>query len=196
MKVIVVHGSPRKQGNSSFLAGKFLETLDCSDVSEVYLSDLQYKGCKGCMACRKKTEACIMRDDLTPVLAGIKAADVVILAAPVYQEYINGDMKCLMDRFFSYLSTDHFQRLAAGETDVPTRLGAGKTVVMILAQGQPASLYPYLNDSLTAVMREMGFTHVEIARCCDLNSSKDSRIREDLWDMLAAIGKGILARNK
>ena len=56
MKVIVVHGSPRKQGNSSFLAGKLLETLDCKDVSEVRLADLQYKGCSGCMACRKTSE--------------------------------------------------------------------------------------------------------------------------------------------
>jgi multimeric flavodoxin WrbA len=52
-------------------------------------------------------EECIIRDGLTPVLAAIKEADVTVLAAPVYQEYVNGDMKCLIDRFFSYLSADH-----------------------------------------------------------------------------------------
>ena len=135
-----------------------------------------------------------MRDDLTPILAAIKASDVTILAAPVYQDYLNGDMKCLLDRFFSFLAPDHFQRLAAGETDIPTRLGQGKTVVMVLAQGQPEPLYPYLKDSLTAVMREMGFAHVYIARGCLLNSSKDSHSREDLGEMLAAIGGEIRAR--
>ena len=196
MKVLAVHGSPRKQGNSSFLAEKFVENVHSDDVTRHYLSDLRYKGCSGCMACRKKAEDCVMRDDLTPILADIKASDVTVLAAPIYQEYINGDMKCLMDRFFSFLATDHFQRLAEGETDIPTRLNKGKTVVVILAQGQPETLYPYLNDSLTAVMREMGFTHIHIVRGCLLNSSKDSRTREDLWETLASLGSEIRARYK
>jgi multimeric flavodoxin WrbA len=195
MKVLVVHGSPRKQGNSSFLAGKLAESLGSPDVREVRLADLQYKGCSGCMACRKKAEECVMRDGLSPVLADIKKADVTILAAPIYQEYLNGDMKCLIDRFFSFLAVDHFSRLAAGETDVPTRLGPGKTVVTLLAQGQPETLYPYLDDSLTAVMKEMGFAHIHIARCCRLNSAKDSREREDLFAMLDGMAEEIRSRH-
>lgn len=136
----------------------------------------------------------MMRDGLSPVLSAIKQADVTILAAPVYQEYVNGDMKCLMDRFFSYLAPDHFSRLAAGETDIPTRIGFGKTVITLLAQGQPETLYPYLNESLTAVMKEAGFAHVHIARCCRLNSAKDSRDREDLFEMLKGMSEQIRNR--
>ena len=191
MNVFVVHGSPRKQGNSSFLAGKFIESLGAQDVSEVHLTDLQYKGCSGCMACRKQAEDCVMRDGLSPVLAAVKKADVTVLAAPIYQENINGDMKCLIDRFFSYLAPDHFQRLAAGVSHLPTRIGQNKTVVTILAQGQPETLYPYHKDSLHAVMGEMGFEHIHIARCCDLNSSKDSRTREDLFALLGGMAKEI-----
>jgi multimeric flavodoxin WrbA len=194
MKVLVVHGSPRKEGNSSFLAGKLAQSLGSPDLEEARLADLRYTDCSGCMACRRKTEECAMRDDLTPLLAAVREADVLVLAAPVYQEYVNGAMKCLLDRFFSYLAADHFQRLEAGETNVPTRLGPGKTAVMVLTQGQPETLYPHLTDSLAAVLRETGFAHVHIARCCRLNSAKDSRKREDLVAMLAGLAGEIRAR--
>ena len=194
MKVFIVHGSPRKQGNSSFLAGKLVEFIGSPDVQEVYLSGLHYKGCSGCMACRKNAAECVMRDGLSPVLSAIKQADVTVLASPVYQEYVNGDMKCLIDRFFSYLAPDHFSRLAAGETDIPTRIGSEKTVITLLAQGQSEALYPYLNESLTAVMKEAGFAQVHIARCCRLNSAKDSRDREDLFAMLKGIAEQIRDR--
>ncbi|MDR2161048.1 MAG: flavodoxin family protein [Desulfovibrio sp.] len=196
MKVLVIHGSRRKQGNSSFLANKFVECLGSRNTDAVYLADLHYKGCSGCMTCRKKSEECVMQDELSPVLAAVKEADVTVLAAPIYQEYVNGDMKCLLDRFFSYLGTDHFQRLEAGETDLPTRLGQGKCAVMILSQGQPETLYPYLADSLNAVLRETGFTHVHIVRCCRLNSAKDSRSRPDLFDRLASLAKEIRASRR
>jgi hypothetical protein len=67
-------------------------------------------------------------------------------------------------------------------------------VVLVLAQGQPETLYPYLTDTLTAVMRETGFTYAHIARCCRLNSSRDSRSRDDLTQMLAAVAGEIRAR--
>jgi multimeric flavodoxin WrbA len=194
MKVFVVHGSPRKEGNSSFLAKCLVESLGSLDVREERLFDLRYTGCYGCMNCRNKTEECVLRDGLTPVLAAVREADVTVLAAPIYQEYVNGSMKCLLDRFFSYLAPDHFRRLAAGETDVPTRLGQGKTVVMLLAQGQPESFYPHLTETLTAVLREAGFAHVHIARCCRLNSARDSRNRPDLPRMLADLAAEIRAR--
>jgi multimeric flavodoxin WrbA len=193
VKVLVVHGSRRKQGNSSFLANALVENLGSPQLEAVHLADLDYTGCAGCMACRKKSDGCVLRDGLTPVLAAVREADVTVLAAPIYQEYVNGDMKCLLDRFFSYLAADHFQRLEAGETDVPTRLGPGKRVVLILAQGQPETSYPHLDGTLNAVLREAGFRHVHIVRCCRLNSARDSRKRDDLIASLAALAGEIRA---
>jgi hypothetical protein len=66
--------------------------------------------------------------------------------------------------------------------------------VLVLAQGQPETLYPYLTDTLTAVMLETGFRYAHIARCCRLNSSKDSRGRADLTEMLAAVAGEVRAR--
>ena len=194
MNVLVIHGSPRKEGNSSFLAGKLTESLKPAALSQVWLADLQYKGCRGCMACRKQAEICVMRDGLTDVLAAVKEADVTVLAAPVYQEHINGDMKCCIDRFFSLLATDFFQRRDAGLTRTPSRIGPNKTVILVLSQGQPETSHPHLNESLHTILTDTGYNHVHIVRCGRLNSSKDSRKRQDLWDILDAIGREVRER--
>ena len=194
MNVLVIHGSPRKHGNSSFLAGKLAESLDPADLNQFWLADLQYKGCRGCMACRKQSEICVMRDGLTDVLAAVKEADVTILAAPVYQEHLNGDVKCCVDRFFSFLSSDHFRLREAGEEHIPSRIGPDKTAIMLLAQGQPETSHTYLDVTLHSIMDESGYRHVHIVRCGLLNSAKDSRERPDLWDRLDKLGHEVRVR--
>lgn len=193
MNVFVIHGSPRKQGNSSFLAGKLMESLGPAAFNQVWLADLQYKGCRGCMACRRQSEICVVRDGLTDVLAVAKEADVTVLAGPVYQEHLNGDMKCCIDRFFSFLSADHFKRRAAGKGPGLSRIGPHKTVIMLLTQGQPETAHAYLDVTLGTIMNETGYSHIHITRCGGLNSAKDSRTRTDLWDRLDAIGREVRA---
>jgi len=194
MNVFVIHGSPRKHGNSSFLAGKLTESLAPAALQEAWLADLQYKGCRGCMACRKHAETCVMRDGLTDVLAAVKEADVTVLAAPVYQEHLNGDMKCCIDRFFCFLAVDFFQRRDAGLTRTFSKLGPNKTVILVLTQGQPETSHPHLNESLHTILADTGYDPVHIVRCGRLNSSKDSRKRQDLWDILDALGREVRAR--
>jgi multimeric flavodoxin WrbA len=194
MQVAMIYGSPRKEGNSAFLAGKMEEAFRGAGIAKYRLSDLRYSGCMGCMACRKTSERCVARDDAAAVLEAIAAAEVTVLAAPVYQEYLNGQTKCLLDRFFSYLAPDHFRRLAAGEEFPPTRLARGKTVVLLLTQGQPENMYPYLEPHLTNVLRETGFSHVEIFRACRLNGAKDCLAREDLRERVQALAVSVSRR--
>jgi len=78
------------------------------------------------MSCKTKTEVCILEDDLTPVLAAVKAADVLVLASPVYFGDISGQLKCFFDRMYSYITTDF-----------TSRVPGGKTAVMVLVQGNP-----------------------------------------------------------
>jgi multimeric flavodoxin WrbA len=181
MKVVCVTASPRRNGNSSTLAGWLLEELKETEIRRYNLWDMQFRGCRGCMACRKTSESCTARDDATPVLEDIARADVTILASPIYMHYLNGEMKSLVDRFFSYLSADHFKLRAAGETKyIPSRLAQGKTVVPVLAHGRPEDYYLGLDATLRDMLLDKGFTGVEILRGYLLNSARDILSREDL----------------
>lgn len=193
MKILVIHGSPRKEGNSSFLSNSLAERLH-GDVTHRRLYDLDFKGCLGCMSCRKKTEECVMKDELTPVLAEIRQADVTLFASPIYHGGMSGELKCLVDRCFSFFATDHFAKVKAGVHPIPTRLAAGKTAVPVFTQGRDASAWDYVLPQFEARLALLGFTHVEPLRGCLLNSAKDSRNRPDLLDQAAAMAERINAR--
>jgi multimeric flavodoxin WrbA len=171
-----------------------LEGLPETELRRYHLWDLQFKGCLGCMACRKKSDTCTARDDATPVLEDIARADVTILAAPIYMHAVNGEMKSLVDRFFSFMATDHFQRLAAGEMYFPTRLSRGKTIVLALAHGRPADFYHFLDAALRDIMLDKGFSEVEILRGGLLNSARDIHAREDLREKARELAAILRAR--
>ena len=128
MKIVAVLGSPRPQGNSSTLARAFLKAAGerGAAVTEYLLNQLAYQGCQGCMACKTKRDTCILEDDLAPVLNAVKAADLLVLASPVYFGDLSGQMKCFFDRTYSYLNPDFSPRVPPG-----------KKAVMVLVQANP-----------------------------------------------------------
>lgn len=131
MKVVGILGSPRKAGNSTFLAeiisNKAKQTG--AEVSNYYLNELLYSGCQACGGCKGRSEQCILEDDLAEVLSSIVDADLVIWATPVYWGEVSGQMKMFLDRTYSFLKP--------GFQDRPDkhRLAPGKTLVWIQAQG-------------------------------------------------------------
>jgi multimeric flavodoxin WrbA len=128
MKIVAVLGSPRPQGNSSTLARAFLQAAGelGAETTEYLLNQMDFKGCQGCMGCKTKSQSCILEDDLAPVLTAIKAADVLVLASPVYYGDLSGQLKCCFDRTYSFFNPDFSCRLAPG-----------KKVVMVLTQAHP-----------------------------------------------------------
>jgi multimeric flavodoxin WrbA len=103
MKVLALNGSPNKgRGGTAQVLSPFLEGMSeaGAEVEVLYVYDLQVKPCLGCFACWVKTPGqCAQKDDVAVVLARLAAADVVVLATPVYVDGMTGPMKTLLDRF-------------------------------------------------------------------------------------------------
>lgn len=113
MYVLAINGSPRKNWNTATLLNKVLEGADSEGASTelIHLYELSYKGCVSCFACKlkdgKSYGCCAYRDDLTPVLEKIAAADAVVLGSPIYFGNVTGEMRSLMERMlFPYLVYD------------------------------------------------------------------------------------------
>jgi len=72
MKVIVINGSPRKEGNTAILIQTVFNELIKQDIETelIQLSGKHIEGCKACWACHKnKNKQCVITDDfLTSVL--------------------------------------------------------------------------------------------------------------------------------
>jgi multimeric flavodoxin WrbA len=99
-KVLILAGSPRKGGNSDLLCDRFLLGAEEAGhrVEKLYVAEQEINFCTGCGACFAKKGYCPQQDDMAGILEKMIAADVIVMASPVYFFSINGQMKTLIDR--------------------------------------------------------------------------------------------------
>ena len=106
MNVIAINGSPRKNGNSAALLDAAIRgaTEAGAACERIDLFDLQFGGCVSCFGCKRlggeSFGRCAQRDALTPVLEKILAADVLLLASPLYFGETPGAVRNLLERLW------------------------------------------------------------------------------------------------
>lgn len=98
-KMLVLSGSFRKHGNSDLLCDEFVRgaTESGNDVEKIFINDRKINFCRGCGVCNT-THKCVQKDDMEEILNKMVAADVIVMATPVYFYTMNGQMKTLIDR--------------------------------------------------------------------------------------------------
>jgi len=98
-KVLILSSSPRKLGNSNELCDRFMEgAVEANhQVEKVVLAEKKINYCTGCYAC-KKNGRCAQKDDMAQILDSMIAADVIVLATPVYFYTMCAQMKTAIDR--------------------------------------------------------------------------------------------------
>ncbi len=102
MKIIGILGSARKGGNTEIMLDHALEEARQKGVStsKITLRELTIAPCDGCMGC-SRTGECIIDDDMQNVYKGIREADGIIWASPVYYWSMSGLTKIALDRTFA-----------------------------------------------------------------------------------------------
>jgi multimeric flavodoxin WrbA len=104
MKVLGIHSSPIRNGNTAFLMDYALDEAAKADgvaTEAIALSGLAIADCRHCNWCMTKQtpeKLCSIEDDASPILRKIRECDVLILASPVYFSRLSGTMACLIDR--------------------------------------------------------------------------------------------------
>ena len=98
-RVLILSSSPRKKGNSNTLCDRFMEgAIEAKhQVEKVVLAEKKINYCTGCYAC-KKNGRCAQKDDMAQILDSMVAADVIVLATPVYFYSMCAQMKTVIDR--------------------------------------------------------------------------------------------------
>ena len=97
--ILVISSSPRKGGNSDTLCDRFVAGAEKAghQVEKLFLKDKTIHYCTGCGACFK-TSRCAQKDDMAVILEKLIAADVIVMATPVYFYAMAGQMKTFIDR--------------------------------------------------------------------------------------------------
>ena len=98
--VLIVSSSPREGGNSDLLCDEFMRGAweAGHNAEKIRLSEKQINYCTGCCTCIGKKGACVQKDDMNDIYKKILAADVMVLASPVYFHAMNAQMKTFIDR--------------------------------------------------------------------------------------------------
>ena len=188
-KIVCILGSPRTDGNSDTIAERLLATAESIGAqSEVFeLNKLNYKGCIACMGCKTGSENCVLNDDITAVIASVKEADVLVMTSPVYCWYINGQVKCLIDRFYSLLKPDFMTNPA------PSRLAPGKKCVFITTEGNPDPHSFDLMPDFTRLLSMFGFD-VHTIRGIGLLEKTDAAKNADLMKQTEDVARQIMGK--
>jgi multimeric flavodoxin WrbA len=126
-KILVLCASARKNGNSEMLADAFIAGAEDAGniVKKVNVADLAIGGCKGCGACWKTQGNCVFNDDMKKIEPLLEAADVLVIASPLYWSVVPAQMKAPIDRTYQYdpnnggkhLHIKESVLLSCGETD-------------------------------------------------------------------------------
>lgn len=124
MKILVLNGSPRPNGNTAGMVKTFQQAAveHGHQVKVFNVCKMNIKGCLACEYCHGKGHGqCVQKDDMQEIYAELSDTEMLVLAAPIYYHGTSGQLKCVIDRFYSAL--------------YPTAPAVLKKVAMFLSSG-------------------------------------------------------------
>jgi multimeric flavodoxin WrbA len=150
-KILGISGSPVKKGNVETFLQRTLASLPHKNLQyeAVHLSGLKVKDCIHCNFClTKQTEGkyCSLRDDAQAIFEQAQAADIIILASPVYFMRSSARLAALIDRFRVFV----FGNLTAGR--LKNKIGVSMAVSWLRHGGLETTHLAHITTFLTLEM--------------------------------------------
>ena len=117
-RVVVVHGSPRKEGNSQALAKIAIKTLAdtgiVSDEIDASAIAFAYPGCNACNICQMSDGfGCLLDDELSMTVNRLLNYDAIILATPIFWLSYPAQIKILIDRMYGLIKFEKNEKIVS-----------------------------------------------------------------------------------
>lgn len=115
MKVLILNGSPRKDGNTA-VALKEMEAVFEKEGIEYETIQVGNKDIRGCIACNAcgQTGKCVFDDMVNEIAPKFEAADGLVIGSPVYYGSANATIMALLHRLFYSTHFDKTMKVGAG----------------------------------------------------------------------------------
>lgn len=103
-KIVVLTGSPRKNGNSFAMTEAFTKAAEANShtVTRFDTAFMKINGCRACETCFQTGKACSFDDDFNTMAPAIEAADALVFTMPVYWYSVPAQLKAVIDKMFSF----------------------------------------------------------------------------------------------
>ena len=124
MKAIILNASPRKNWNTAQLLKAAQHGAEEAGAETEYIDlyDLNFTGCRSCLLCKRKDGErckCFWKDDLSPLLDRVFAADVLMIGSPIYLGDTTSQFHAFVERLhFCMLSYDDYSNYFTGKVNV------------------------------------------------------------------------------
>ena len=114
MKVLLINGSPRKDGNTAIALNEMIKVFESQGI-ETELLHIGGKDIRGCIACGKCRQLghCVFDDIVVQASQKLAEADGLVVGSPVYYASANGTVVSFMDRLFYSNSADLRMKVGA-----------------------------------------------------------------------------------
>lgn len=164
MKILVLNGSPRPNGNTAAMVAAFADGARESghEVNIINVCQKKIAGCLACEYCHTKGNGkCIQNDDMQKVYPVLEEAEMIVLASPVYYHSFTGQLQCAVNRIYAL--------------DKPKNL---KKAALILSSGSDhvycGAIYEYQNSFLNYLkLEDMG-----IYTAFDKQNKSEEKLKE------------------
>ena len=136
MKVLILNGSPRANGNTSIAVNELVKTFETEGI-ETEVMQIGNQDIRGCIACGScgKTGKCVFDDAVNLIAPKFEEADGLIVASPVYYASANATLIACLDRLFYSTSFDKTMKVGAS--------------VVVARRGGLSATYDELNKYFT-----------------------------------------------
>ncbi len=169
MKVLLLNGSPRKNGNTAYATKTIVEGIEknsSSTIQTINVVDFKVSGCIACDGCKANDGNCVIPDDTKNIVDKVLNADAVIFATPVYWWGMTSQLKAVVDKFYSSASKFSKQNKKIG-------------VIAIGADSVDGKQYSLISDQFTCICSFLNWEKIfdlpfSASNLDDLQKSKES----------------------
>ena len=122
MKVLIINGSPRKDGNTSIAIREMVKIFEKESI-DAEVVQVGAEAVRGCIACGRcaETGKCVFNDVVNELAPKFEEADGLVVASPVYYASANATLIAVLDRLFY---SSHFDKtMKVGASVVCARRG-------------------------------------------------------------------------
>lgn len=171
MKILLLTGSPRKNGNSSAMADAFTAGAEGAghEVVRFDVASMNIAGCQGCEYCHSQGDGmCIQQDDMQQIYPHLADCDAIVFASAVYYWTLTAQLQAALHRFY-----------AVGKPPKTTKFA------YLLSSGSP-DVYDSIDSQLKDSFDFMG---IEIVGCVKFNEAEGNKLAK--LEECSALGMSI-----
>lgn len=172
MKILVLNGSPRLNGNTIYMVNAFKDGAEAAGhtVTVENVSHMNINGCMGCEYCHTKEKGvCVQKDDMQKLYKEILSADMLVFASPIYYFTLSAQLQSVIHRTYAI--------------DIPKNI---KKTALIMSSGSAYVYGPAIAQYYQSIVE---YWQVENVGIFTSNGEKNSS--KEKWDELYMFGKSL-----